>query len=135
MEAPDVGWHEVTLTADGREDPVLGGLPERFTAFDWHSFETQLPRDATALALGGGRIAGFRLGCAWGVQFHAEITREMLGDWIGSYREDPDLMAAGVDPTPVLEEAGARIGQSTAVGVELAGRFVDHVAGLAAGSA
>ena len=88
MEAPDVGWHEVTLTSEGRKDPVVGGLPERFAAFEWHSFETPLPRDATALALGGGRIAGFRLGRAWGVQFHAEITREMLGDWIGSYRDD-----------------------------------------------
>ncbi len=69
------------------------------------------------------------------MQFHAEITREMLGDWIGSYRDDPDLMAAGVDPTPVLEEARARVGQSTAVGVELAGRFVDHAAALTAGRA
>ena len=36
---PEIGWVEVELTAEGRSDPLLGHLPERFEAFDWHSYE------------------------------------------------------------------------------------------------
>src|SRR3954447_24238024 len=35
--APEIGWHDVELTPEGVEDPLLGGLPARFAAFQWHS--------------------------------------------------------------------------------------------------
>ena len=132
MERPDVGWRELRLTDAGRVDPVLGGLPERFTAFEWHSFETPLPSGATALARHGQRPEAFRLGSAWAIQFHAEVTAEIANGWIQRYREDPDLRAAGLDPTPLREEMEARIGPSNEVGAELCARFVDLAAGLVA---
>ena len=33
--APEVGWHEVELMDAAAEDPVLGVLPPRVTAFQW----------------------------------------------------------------------------------------------------
>jgi GMP synthase-like glutamine amidotransferase len=132
MEEPDVGWRSIDLTPAGREDPVLGGLPERFTAFEWHSFATPLPAGGTTLARGGGRIEAFRLERAWAIQFHAEVTREIVNGWLDRYRDDPDLLRAGLDPTPLLEETDTRIGPSNELGAELCGRFVDHAEALAA---
>ena len=45
---PEIGWHEVELTAEGDGDPLLGPLAPRFEAFQWHSYEFPLPagRDA-----------------------------------------------------------------------------------------
>lgn len=131
MAVPEVGWREVRLTSEARGDPVLGGLPSRFTAFEWHSFETPLPPGAAALARDGDRIEAFRLGSAWAIQFHAEVTGEIVNGWIERYREDPDLMAAGLDPMPLRAETDARIGPSNELGAELCGRFVDAAAALA----
>src|SRR5262245_28612 len=33
---PELGWLAVELTPAGRGDPVLGVLPPRFEAFQWH---------------------------------------------------------------------------------------------------
>jgi GMP synthase (glutamine-hydrolysing) len=128
MERPEVGWSEVTLTSEAGDDPVIGGLPERFTAFEWHSFETPLPPGAVALATDGERIEVFRLGSAWAIQFHAEVTAEIVNGWIERYHEDPDLVAAGLDPRPLTAETDARIAASNELGAALCGRFVEEAA-------
>jgi GMP synthase (glutamine-hydrolysing) len=131
MQRPEVGWREVRLTADGASDPVLGRLPSKFTAFEWHSFDTPLPSGAVALAGDGERVEAFRLGSAWAIQFHAEVTREIVNGWIERYRDDADLLSAGIDPRPLrplVEETEVHIGTSTTLGMEVCGQFLDEAA-------
>ena len=47
---PEIGWVEVELTPEGRADPLLGALPERFEAFEWHSYEAGPPEGTVTLA-------------------------------------------------------------------------------------
>jgi GMP synthase-like glutamine amidotransferase len=78
----EVGWHEISLTAAGRDDPVLGVLPERIEAFQWHHYTFGLPDGASELAVSTSCRQAFALGeRAWGIQFHAEVTREMIVSW------------------------------------------------------
>ncbi|MDP3895335.1 MAG: type 1 glutamine amidotransferase [Mesorhizobium sp.] len=81
--APEFGWQQVALTPEGKADPVLGSLPERFPIFQWHDDTFTLPR-------GGQRLAGndsahnqaFRVGRAgYGIQFHFEADRELVREW------------------------------------------------------
>jgi GMP synthase (glutamine-hydrolysing) len=79
---PEVGWLEVSLTASGRADPVLSALPERVEAFQWHSYTFALPDGARELATSPVARQAFALdGHAWGIQFHAEVTRPMIEAW------------------------------------------------------
>ena len=79
----EVGWHQVELTAAAKDDPVLGGLPERAHAFQWHYYTYELPEGAVQLATSPACRQAFRLGTtAWGIQFHAEVTRQMLDSWL-----------------------------------------------------
>jgi GMP synthase (glutamine-hydrolysing) len=81
--APEIGWHAVELTRAASADPVLGTLPARFDALQWHYYTYALP--VAAVELASSRLArqAFRLGDrTWGIQFHAEITRDMLELWI-----------------------------------------------------
>ena len=81
--ASEVGWHEVELTASGRDDPVLGVLPERIDAFQWHHYTFELPEGASELAVSASCRQAFALEeRAWGIQFHAEVTREMIVSWV-----------------------------------------------------
>ncbi len=87
-DPPEIGFAPVTLTAAGRADPVLGALPERFLACQWHSWQFALPPGAAALAESDACLQAFRAGSSWGVQFHPEVDAPTLDGWVrGAPRE------------------------------------------------
>ena len=78
----EVGWFVVEVNEDGRRDPVLGVLPDRLEAFQWHYYTFELPAGAVQLASSAAARQAYRLGeRAWGIQFHAEVDRTMLAHW------------------------------------------------------
>ncbi len=124
--APEIGWHDVELTSAGASDPLLGGLRHRFEAFQWHSYEATLPPGATALASSAVCLQAYRLeGPAWGIQFHAEVSRDDAGHWIDDYRSNPDAVRLGLDPEALRRRTGAAIDAWNELGRALCGRFVD----------
>jgi GMP synthase (glutamine-hydrolysing) len=81
--APEVGILPVELTDEGRVDPVVGNLEGQILTLQWHGDTFDLPVDAVRLA---GSEAypnqAFRYGsCAYGVQFHIEVSAEMAEEW------------------------------------------------------
>ena len=123
---PEIGWHEVELTPQGTEDPLLAPLAPRFTAFQWHSYEAPLPSGATALARSAVCLNAFRIGeAAWGIQFHSEVSAADAEYWIADYRSDPDAVRIGIDPEALRVETRAAIGDWNRLGRELCGRFID----------
>jgi len=63
---------------------LLSWFPSPLTTFQWHSAEVKtLPTDVTVLAeTAFCRIQAMRYGAhAYGFQFHAEITKDMIEDW------------------------------------------------------
>jgi GMP synthase (glutamine-hydrolysing) len=119
--APEVGWHEVELTDAAAEDPVLGVLPPRVTAFQWHYYGFDVPDGAVALASSPAANQAYRLGDrAWGVQFHPEVEREMLDDW---FAQGGDELGK---PLAVVEEETVRhLGTWNEQGRELCSAFLD----------
>ena len=82
-DVPEVGVLPVTLTEEGRADPVMGGLPAELPTLQWHGDTFDLPDGAVLLA---GSPAypnqAFRYGrAAYGVQFHLEVKDEMAREW------------------------------------------------------
>lgn len=124
---PEIGWHQVERSGPG--DPVLGPLPDRFLAFQWHSFEFDLPPGATALAGSDVCLQAFRAGArAWGIQFHAEVSRTEVGAWLDDYRKDPDAVRIGLDPEALRAETEQRIGAWNELGRGLCERFLEAAA-------
>jgi len=115
--APEVGWYGVELTADGRADPLLGFLPQRFESLQYHSYEWLLPPGAVALASSAICLQAFRLRDrpVWGVQFHPEVTESDFGEWLDDFQGDPE---------PIRAETAAKIGAWNDVGRELSRRFL-----------
>jgi GMP synthase-like glutamine amidotransferase len=118
---PEIGWHEISLTPPGAADPVLGVLPGRATVFQWHHYTFALPPGATALAESDVCLQayGLRESPAWGIQFHAEVTTEMLSTWI---EEDPEDLP--MPPETLRAESETRIPRSNAHGRALAEAFL-----------
>jgi GMP synthase-like glutamine amidotransferase len=123
---PEIGWHVVELTPQGADDPVLSGLPQRFEAFQWHSYEAPLPPGATALAASDVCLQAYRLeGPAWGIQFHAEVSAADAEYWIDDYRSDPDAVRIGLDPEALRHRTREAIGAWNEMGRVLCERFLE----------
>jgi GMP synthase (glutamine-hydrolysing) len=76
-------------------------------------------------------LQAYRVGeSAWGIQFHAEVTRENAEVWISRYDTDPNAVAAGFDPDAARRELAERIGEWNQIGRTLAGGFVEQVEAL-----
>ncbi|MGH2996539.1 MAG: type 1 glutamine amidotransferase, partial [Gaiellaceae bacterium] len=122
MPGPEIGWHEVALTRPAAGDPVLGDLPGRFETFQWHSYRFELPAGAVPLAENDRCLQAYRAGAAaWGLQFHAEVTRKNALAWIES--ADPAEDGA-VDAARLRAETEERIGAWNELGRELCSRFL-----------
>lgn len=124
MPHPEIGWYEVRLTAEGASDPVLGPIGESFAALEWHSYEVPLPPSATALAAGPNCLQAYRVGSAWGLQFHAEVTARDFQYWLDHYTSDADAVAEGIDPVAIAHQSAPRMGAWNTVGQGICERFL-----------
>jgi GMP synthase (glutamine-hydrolysing) len=118
---PEIGWRSVELTGAGKEDPVFGSLPRRFDAFEWHRYTYDVPTGATELARSATCTQAFRLGNAWAIQFHAEVTEPQVEEWLSRDHAD-------VEDVPALRAATReRMGAWNRFGKQLARAFLDTV--------
>ena len=124
---PEIGWHEIELTPEASEDRLLGWLPERLEGFQWHSYEAPLPPGAVPLAESRVCLQAFRLpdGGGWGLQFHAEVTRQSLERWLADYRRDLDAVRIGLDPDSLRAETARKIDAWNELGRGLCARFLE----------
>jgi GMP synthase-like glutamine amidotransferase len=124
---PEVGWCPIDLLPAAGADPLFERLPRRLTALQWHYFRFGLPGGAVPLAESPVCLQAFRLGeRAWGLQFHCEVTGEMLHGWIDAVlgRE-----AAGDGALEAMRDGiDCHIAGWNDVGREICGRFLDAAA-------
>lgn len=81
---PEIGWSEVRLTLQGIQDPVFSKFPSAMLVFQWHEETFDLPAGAVLLASSPlYPNQAYRIGkTVYGVQFHLEVTFEMVKDWL-----------------------------------------------------
>jgi GMP synthase-like glutamine amidotransferase len=102
------GLVAVELTAGGEADPLFAGIGRRFSAFAWHNDSFDVPPGARHLATSAACPGqAFRLGRAWGVQFHPEVDGALVAAW--SAAVDPQgRYAAEFRPAQAEHRALAR---------------------------
>ena len=125
---PEIGWFPVELTAAAADDPLFARLPLRFDAFGWHYYTYGLPERAEELGRSARCNQAFRLGDnAWGVQFHPEVTFEIVESWL----DDEDDFPAELDRAELELETRREIGAWNDLGRALCGGFLELAERLA----
>jgi GMP synthase (glutamine-hydrolysing) len=79
----EIGWEPVWFTDAAKTDPVFNALASPEVFFHWHGETFDLPNGAEWLAHSKKcRHQAYRYGSrVYGIQFHPEITAEMIDDW------------------------------------------------------
>ena len=83
-ERKEIGWYEIELLSAAADDPLLGDCRPRETVFQWHGDTFDLPEGSAWLARSDDAAhQAFRYGAqAWGLQFHVELTPQVLDLWL-----------------------------------------------------
>ncbi|MBI5058040.1 MAG: type 1 glutamine amidotransferase [Nitrospirae bacterium] len=91
----EIGWYGIELTGDGLMDPLMRSLAvhpfvkdfwRKFRVFHWHGETFDIPEGAVRLASSAlYPNQAFRYGNnAYAFQFHIEVRKEMIYDWLSS---------------------------------------------------
>ncbi len=100
---PEIGWHSVTPTTEGKSDQLIRHFQESTSVFQWHGHTFDLPQGAIHLASGddnGCPVQAFRYGSlAYGFQFHLEACASLIERWLNLPAHREDIGADGFDHT------------------------------------
>lgn len=86
-DCKEIGWHKVSFTKEAHSDPLFNGLSNSLDVFQWHEDTFDIPKKGRLLATSeicknqAMRIDKY----AWGLQFHPELTLQMIEDWVDYY--------------------------------------------------
>ncbi|GAX62783.1 GMP synthase [Candidatus Scalindua japonica] len=102
----EIGWFNVSLTESGFGDPLFQGFHGVFDVFQWHGDTFDIPDGAVRLAESDlCPNQAYRVGSnIYGLQFHVEVTDEMIYQWIDAYRDEVDSLKGIVDPDRIIAD-------------------------------
>jgi len=98
-ERPEIGW---TTVQTSRPDLIEPG-----PWFQWHADRWVLPEGVRAFARTDAAEQAFTAGRSMGVQFHPELTPQMLDGWLGNVGRE-QAVALGTDPDQLVAETAVR---------------------------
>jgi len=116
----EIGWLPVRTI-----DPEL--VPQG-PWFQWHFDTFTTPPGATLIAESDVAPQAFVWGRSLGLQFHPEVTPEIMHDWVREYRHELDQ--EGVDPDALLAETDRNAEENRRTALQLLERYLDEVARL-----
>ncbi len=119
-ERREIAW----VNVDSRDRSMIDEGPW----LQWHSDTFTLPPGAELLADGAVGPAAFTLGRCLGLQFHPEVTPELVAAWVAATRDE--LEREGVDGERLVAESRELDGDNRARTLALLDRFLTRVAGI-----
>ena len=132
-----LGWPQLSMLPDARNDPVFAELPTGLPVLKWHEDQIEPPPGAAMLASSPPGAALFRVGpVAWGSQMHLEVTPAMLLDgWLTESSGVAEIEAAGRPIADFHAECSARLPAQMASARQVLSRFAGLIAEPVARSA
>jgi GMP synthase (glutamine-hydrolysing) len=123
----EVGFYPVELEPISEYDPIWCGLPKSFVTTHWHGDVFEIPPGG--MRLGSSALTPnqlFRYGHAlYGLQFHLEMTPEILDAMIADSHDD--LLEMGVDPGDLSRAGHAHLPNLRETAVTVFSRWTEFL--------
>ncbi len=124
----EIGWYDVEMTEAAKADQLFGDCRPTETVFQWHGDTFDLPAGAVQLARSSQcENQAFRVGrAAYGLQFHLEVTPEIVNDWLGEPGNCGELAGLDyIDAEAIRRETPAKIGPLKSLADRVFGAFAE----------
>jgi GMP synthase (glutamine-hydrolysing) len=127
MESGEIGWVPIEFDEAAEGDPLLAGAPRGLAVNEWHNYACTPPAGAVLLARSPACVQAFRVGATtWGLQFHVEVTGQVLQEWCASEVAELELERLGLPVDAILGTDEQRAEQLR-LAVRIADRFARAV--------
>ena len=125
----EVGWHPVELLPAAHSHPWFAGLPQRFTAFQWHAHEFSPPAGAELMATNDcAECQAYSLDKHLALQFHLEMHEDTIRSLIDKYSSDLEGDSDCVqDAEQVLRDITRRCEQTFSIADRLIGNWLQSL--------
>jgi GMP synthase (glutamine-hydrolysing) len=126
----EVGVHPVELTEAAADDPVFAGAPTSIPTLHWHGDTFDLPEGATLLARSPAyRNQAFRVGRSYGLQFHVEVTPELVAQLgqVPAYAESLEAVLGPGALDGLVADVAANAESTLPLARRLFGRWLELV--------
>lgn len=88
-ENMEIGWHKVEADVNNTDSEWLKDLPDNFIPFHWHADTFSIPEEAIVLFHSNCRMnQAFAIKNSIALQFHLEMTTEMVEEWVSLFKSD-----------------------------------------------
>lgn len=90
----EIGFFDVELSNNSSEDLLFKNLSKCINVFQWHEDMSLVSERIQPLAFSNNQtiLQAFKVGdCAYGLQFHVEITEDDIEDWANRYFLQSDV--------------------------------------------
>lgn len=84
----EIGWNFVDITEAGKNSLFKDIPDKKIQVFQWHGDTFALPGNSDVLSSSSLYLQAFKHKTAYGIQFHLEVTPDMIFNWIREYREE-----------------------------------------------
>ncbi len=92
---PELGFHDVAGAPAASSDPLLAGIPERFSIFHAHAYAFDPPAGAEILLTNDVCVQACRHGRTWAFQCHPEVSTAWVAALTAAIRgQNGGLLAA-----------------------------------------
>jgi GMP synthase (glutamine-hydrolysing) len=103
----EIGWSFVDIAEEGKNS-LFKDIPDRkIQVFQWHGDTFALPENSEVLSSSSLYMQAFRHKTAYGIQFHLEVTQDMIFDWIRQYREE--ILNENIDKQELVSDVGKKV--------------------------
>jgi GMP synthase (glutamine-hydrolysing) len=124
----EIGWYDLALTADGKNDPLFHHLSGTEKVFQWHGDTFDLPDGAVHLAFSPlCTNQAFRYArSVYGLQFHLEVDSAMIEAWLDVPQNRAEIagLHGSIDPQTIRGETARHISRLEAMGRVIFGEFI-----------
>jgi GMP synthase-like glutamine amidotransferase len=128
-EGMEIGWHPLERV-EAETPGWFDDLPQRFEAFHWHADTFSLPSGSQhVLRSDCFDHQGFLLDdCHLGLQFHLEMTHEMVNQWVERYGSDLELcVGCGQTAKGILRDLDSRLSSLHEISDQIYGGWLQRV--------
>jgi GMP synthase (glutamine-hydrolysing) len=125
----EIGWYPVQMTDHGMDDPLLNSFSREVIVFQWHGDTFHLPYGAVRLASSKDYSnQAMRIGTmSYGFQFHFEITKHMIAEWVGAGRKEIREMAVDDLTEKILKDSDTNLPQAHALGISFFTSYLEMI--------